>query len=89
MRIALSIGNHKIKVSVTGNQPTSRSSCTTLDHIPKACLIIPQGYLLTYVHSSLIHNSQNPEPGNNLDVLQPKIGNKKLWYIHTRSITQL
>jgi hypothetical protein len=27
-------------------------------HIPNICSIIPQGYLLSYVHSSFIHNSQ-------------------------------
>ena len=43
------------------SQPTLRSSNTTLGHIPKGCSIIPQGYLLNYVHSSFIHDSQNLE----------------------------
>ena len=45
----------------TGNQSTSRPSNTILGHIPKGCLITPQGHLLTYVHSSFVCNSQNME----------------------------
>ena len=44
-----------------GNQYTSRSSDTTLGHIPKGYSIIPQGHLLNCVQSSIIHNIQNLE----------------------------
>ncbi|ERE82814.1 hypothetical protein H671_2g7168 [Cricetulus griseus] len=42
-----------------GIQSTSRSSNSTLRHIPKRCTIIQPGYLLNHVHSSIICNSQN------------------------------
>ena len=44
-----------------GNQPTSRPSNTTPGHIPKGCIIIPQGHLFNYIHNSIIHNSQDLE----------------------------
>ena len=34
---------------------------TLLGHIPKLFTVIPQGHLLTYAHSSIIHNNQNLE----------------------------
>ncbi|KAL6075111.1 hypothetical protein STEG23_022550, partial [Scotinomys teguina] len=34
---------------------------TTLGHISKECSVIPQGHMLNYVHSSVIHNIQNLE----------------------------
>ena len=40
-------------------QTTSRPSNTTFGYIPKGYSIIPQGHVLNYVHSSIIHNSQN------------------------------
>jgi hypothetical protein len=40
---------------------TSRFSCTTLGHIPKGCLILPQGHLLNYVHCCCIRNSLESE----------------------------
>ena len=39
----------------------ARPSSIALGHIPKGCSIIPQGHLLNYVHSSIIHNNQNLE----------------------------
>ena len=45
----------------TGNQHTSRLSNTTLEHISKKCSIILWGHLHNYVHSNVIHNSQNLE----------------------------
>ena len=42
----------------TGNSSTSRASYTTPGHIPKRCSTVPQAHLLSYVHSSFIHNSQ-------------------------------
>ena len=44
-----------------GTQSTSGPSNTILGHIPKECTLIPQGYLLNCVHSSIIRNSQNWE----------------------------
>ena len=44
-----------------GSQPISGPSNTTLGHIPKGCLVIQQGHLFNYVHSSIISNSQNLE----------------------------
>ena len=45
----------------TGNSSTSRPSYTTPGHISKRYSNIPQRYLLNYVHSSLICNSQKLE----------------------------
>ena len=42
-----------------GNQSTTRSSNTTLGHIPKGYSNIPQKHLLNNVHSSIIRHSQN------------------------------
>ena len=44
-----------------GNQSSTRPNNTTLWHIPKDCTLVPQGRFLNYVHSSIIHNSQNLE----------------------------
>ena len=44
-----------------GNQPTLRPSNTTLEQIPKGCALIPQGHLLSCVHSGTIRNSQHLE----------------------------
>ena len=43
----------------TGNQFISRPNYITPKHIPKECLIVPQGYLLNYVHTHFICNCQN------------------------------
>ena len=40
-------------------QSTSRPSYTNLGRIHKGYSIISQGHLLNYIHSSIIHNSQN------------------------------
>ena len=40
-------------------QPSSRPSNTTFGYIPKGCLIVPQGHVLNYVHSSILCHSQN------------------------------
>ena len=45
----------------TGNSSISRPSETTTGHVLKGCSTKPQGYLLNYVHSSFIHNSQKLE----------------------------
>ena len=42
-----------------GNQSTTRSSNSTLGHIPQRSTFIQQGHLFNYVHSSIICNSQN------------------------------
>jgi hypothetical protein len=42
----------------TENNSTSR---TSPEYIPKRCSTIPQGQLLSYVHSSFIHNNQKQE----------------------------
>jgi hypothetical protein len=45
----------------TGNSSTSRPIYTTPGHIPKGFSNIPQRHLLSYVHSSCIHNSKKLE----------------------------
>ena len=40
------------------NQSTSRLSNTTFWHTHKGDTLIPQGHLLSYVHSNIICNSQ-------------------------------
>ena len=42
-------------------QPSSRLSNTTFGYIPKGCSIIPQGHVLTHVHSSIFCHNQNEE----------------------------
>jgi hypothetical protein len=44
-----------------GDSSISRPSYNTPGHIPKRCSTIPQGYLLNYVHSCFICNSQKHE----------------------------
>jgi hypothetical protein len=44
-----------------GNSFTSRPSYTTPGYIPKTYSTIPQGHLLSYVHSNFICNSQKLE----------------------------
>ena len=44
-----------------GNQSTSRPSNTTFGYMPKGYILTSQGHLHNYVHSSIIHNSQNLE----------------------------
>ena len=64
----------------TGNQSISRPSNTTLGHILKGYRRIPQGHLCNYVHSNIIHNSQN------LEIAQcpsTKEWIKKMLYIYT------
>ena len=42
-------------------QPASRPSNTPFEYISKGCSIIPQGHVLSYVHSSIVCHSQNLE----------------------------
>ena len=42
-------------------QSTSIASNTTLGYMPKGYSIVPQGHVLSYVHSSIICNIQNLE----------------------------
>ena len=42
-------------------QPSSRLSSTTFGYISKGCSIVPQGHVLSYVHSSFVCHSQNLE----------------------------
>ena len=42
-------------------QPSSRPSNTTFGYIFKGFSIVPQGHVLSYVHSSIVYNSQNLE----------------------------
>ena len=42
-------------------QPSSRPSNTTFGYISKGCLIMPQGHVLNYVHSSFVYHIQNLE----------------------------
>ena len=57
-------------------QSSSGPSNTTFGFIPKGCSILLQGHVVNYVHSSIVCHSQNlkPEPGNNLNIPQPKNG---------------
>ena len=45
----------------TGSQPPSGPSNSTLGNIPERCPNILQKYLLNFVHSSTLCNSQNLE----------------------------
>ena len=45
----------------TGSSSTLRPTYTTPGHIPKICSIISQRYLLNYLYSSFIRNSQKLE----------------------------
>ena len=45
----------------TENQYTLTPNNTSPGNIPKRCSVLKQGHLLNYVHSSFIHNSQNPK----------------------------
>jgi uncharacterized Zn-finger protein len=45
----------------TGTSSTSRPSYTTPGRIPNRCLTVPQGHLLSYIHSSFICNIQKLE----------------------------
>ena len=42
-------------------QPSLRPSNTTFGYISKGCSIVPQGHVLSYVHSSFVCHSQNLE----------------------------
>ena len=42
-------------------QPSSRPSNTTFGYRSQGCSIMPQGYVLNYVHSSIVCHSQNLE----------------------------
>ena len=42
-------------------QPSSRLSNTTFGFISKGCSIVPQGHVLSYVHSSFVCHNQNLE----------------------------
>ncbi|KAL6086678.1 hypothetical protein STEG23_028439 [Scotinomys teguina] len=64
--VGMQIGTTTLESSMAnsqkiGNHSSSRSSHTTLGHIPKECPVIPQGHMLNCVHSSIICNSQNVE----------------------------
>ena len=63
----------KIKFQKIRKQSFSRPRNTTFGYIPKEYLIIPQGHVLNYIHSSIICNSQNLENlGYFLGAPQPK-----------------
>jgi hypothetical protein len=40
------------------NRSASRSSYTTLEHVPKGCFILPQKHLFNHVYCCSIHNRQ-------------------------------
>ena len=54
-----------------GNNATPGLSYTTLRHINKRCSIISQGYLLNYVHRSIICNSKKLEKSKTKQNQQP------------------
>jgi hypothetical protein len=60
-RSSLLLGINVAVSQKAGNISTSRPSYITPGHISKRCCTIPQGHLLTYVHSSFICNSQKLE----------------------------
>lgn len=80
MGIQIYTATQKISMVVlqkTGNRPFTSSSCTTLGHIPKRCLIILQGHLLGYVHNSLFaiaRTWKNPRCPSTEEWI------KKMWY---------
>ena len=57
-----------------GNPTTSRSSISTVWHIPKGCTIILQGHLLNHVCSNIIRNTQTSSTEEWI---------RKIWYIYT------
>ena len=57
-----------------------RSSYATPEHIPKVCVILPQGYLFNHVHYYSTHNSQKLET-TYMSSIQEQM--KKVWYIFT------
>ena len=63
-----------------GNWSTSRSSYTTLRHIPKGCFILLQRHLLNHVHCWSVHNRQK------LETTQMSVNRrtckKKMWRIY-------
>ena len=74
-----------LEISVTisqkiRKQSTSRPSNITFGYIPEGCSIIPQGHVLNYVHSCIIHNSQN---WKQLRCLSTEEWIKKMWYNYT------
>ena len=75
--VGMQAGTDPLDVSVAifqkiKKQPSSRPSNTTFGYIPKKCSIIPQGHVLSYVHSRTLFVIA--EPGNNLDAYRPKNG---------------
>ena len=40
------------------NRSTTKPSYTALGHIPKGCLVLSQGHIPNYAHSSFIHNKK-------------------------------
>jgi hypothetical protein len=53
--------NQLLIAKKTENSFTTRPTYTTPGHISKWCSNIPQRHLLSYVHSTFIHNSQTME----------------------------
>ena len=55
-------GTMKIRVVIPqedGNQSTSRSSYTTIGHIPKGCFILQKRHLLSHVIAVLFNTARN------------------------------
>ena len=64
--VGVQAGTTALEVSVaisqkTRKQPSSRPSNTTFGYISKGCSIVPQGHVLTYVHSSIVCHIQDLE----------------------------
>ena len=64
--VGVQTGTASLDVSVENfqkitKQPSSRPSNTTFGSISKGCSIVHQGHVLSYVHSSIVCDSQNLE----------------------------
>ena len=61
IRVPIGIATMKINAvfpQEDGNLYISISIITTLGHISKACLILPQRHLLNHIHCRFVHNCQ-------------------------------
>ena len=65
----------------TGHNTSRGPRHTPPGHIPRRFPSMQEGYMLHYVHSSLIYNSQKLE-GAQIS-LKGEMDTKKMWYIYT------
>ena len=64
--VGMQAGTAPLEVSVVisqkiRKQPSSRPSNTTFEYISKGYSIVPQGHVLSYVHSSIVCHNQKLE----------------------------